>query len=400
MPEPQPRKQRGIAPLLAALSALGPFSIDAYLPSFPAIGASLNATPLQVQQTLSAYLLAFAGMALWHGALADRYGRRQVILAALGLFALASLGCLCAGSIGELWLWRTLQGVTAGAGIVVSRAIVRDLYDGAEAQRLMAQIMMLFALAPAIAPLLGGWLQVTWGWRAVFAFLVLLTVGLALACWYLLPETLPPEKRQPLHPAYLLGAYRGVLGTSAFLAATAALACNFAAFFLYVLSAPVFVMRHLGLPETAFLWLFAPATAGLICGSALAARIAGRCSQPRTLMFGYALMGGAATVNLLYSHFFPPALPWSIVPIFIYTSGMALASPSLTLHALDPFPQQRGLAASCQTFLQAGFNGLTAALLAPALWATPQTLSLGMAGLLGLGAAATLLGSRWRQRGG
>ncbi|HET7776352.1 MAG TPA: MFS transporter, partial [Azospira sp.] len=121
---------RHLAILLATLSALGPFSIDTYLPAFPEMGQSLGATPLQVQQTLTAYLLPFAVMTLWHGALSDALGRRRVILAALALFGLASLGCTLATSIEQLWLFRALQGITAGAGIVVGRAVVRDVFQG------------------------------------------------------------------------------------------------------------------------------------------------------------------------------------------------------------------------------------------------------------------------------
>ena len=163
------------------MSALGPFSIDTYLPSFHDIAEKLGATPIQVQQTLSAYLAAFALMTLWHGALADRFGRRRVVLLALALFAIASGGCAFATRIEHLWFWRAMQGVTAGAGIVISRAIVRDLYDGPPAQRLMSQITMMFALAPAIAPVIGGWLQTLFGWRSIFAFLVLSTAALWLA---------------------------------------------------------------------------------------------------------------------------------------------------------------------------------------------------------------------------
>ena len=268
MPD-QARRTRGIALLLASLSALGPFSIDTYLPSFPAIADSLGASQIEVQQTLSAYLLAFAAMTLWHGAIADRFGRRRVILVALALFGLASLGCMLAGSIEQLWFWRAMQGITAGAGIVISRAIVRDLFDGPAAQRLMAQITMMFALAPAIAPVIGGWLQVAFGWRSVFAFLVVSTAALWLACLKLLPETLPPEKRQSLRPSYLISAYRSVFTSPRFLSACSALALNFGGFFVYVLSAPVFLMQHLQLPETAFLWLFGPAMIGLMCGFGL-----------------------------------------------------------------------------------------------------------------------------------
>ena len=254
MPDTQ-KPPRGIALLLAALSALGPFSIDTYLPSFHAIGESLQATPLEVQQTLSAYLLPFAVMTLWHGAISDAFGRRRVILAALVLFGIASAGCVFATRIEHLWLMRGVQGISAGAGIVISRAIVRDLFDGPPAQRLMSHITMMFALAPAVAPVIGGWLQTLFGWRSVFAFLVLMTAVLGFACWRLLPETLPPARRQSLHAGYLGRTYWKVLSSPPFLFACAALSFNFAGFFIYVLSAPVFLMRHLGVPDTGFIFL-------------------------------------------------------------------------------------------------------------------------------------------------
>mgnify|MGYP001248204866 CR=1 FL=1 len=384
------QEKRSIAFLLAALSALGPFSIDTYLPSFPEIAEKLGATQLQVQQTLSAYLLAFAVMTLWHGAISDRFGRRRVILVALAFFGFASAGCVFATSIEQLWFWRAMQGVTAGAGMVVSRAIVRDLYDGAAAQRLMSQITMMFALAPAIAPVIGGWLQTFFGWRSVFAFLVLSTAALWLACWKLLPETLPREKRQSLQPAYLGRSYWKVMTSPAFLFACAAIALNFGGFFIYVLSAPVFLMQHLGIHETGFLWLFGPAMGGMIGGSWLSGRLAGKISLSRTIALGYLLMIIAATANLGLNLALPPALPWSVMPIFLYTIGMALTMPCLSIMALDPFPAQRGLAASCQTFVQSSFNSVIAALIAPALWGSTLSLAWGMAGMMILGGIAAL----------
>ena len=395
MPE-QRRTTRGIAALLASLSALGPFSIDTYLPAFPDIANTLGASQLDVQQTLSVYLLSFAVMTLWHGAISDRFGRRRVILWALALFGLASLGCVFASCIEHLWFWRAMQGISAGAGIVISRAIVRDLYDGAAAQRLMSQITMMFALAPAIAPLIGGWLQVLLGWRAIFAFLVLATLALFVACWYLLPETLPAEKRQSLRPAYLGRTYWQVLTSPPFLLACLALSMNFAGFFIYVLSAPVFLMQHLGLPETAFLWLFGPAMAGLMAGSWTSGRLAGKLSLNRSIALGYGIMSSAALGNLLLNLGATPALPWAVAPLFVYTFGMSLAMPCLTIFALDPFPAQRGLAASCQTFLQSGFNGLAAALIAPLLWGSTRSLALGMGGLMLAGGLAAL--ARYRSR--
>lgn len=384
--------------LLALLASLGPFSIDAYLPSFHDLGQSLNASPLEVQQTLTAYLLPFAFMSLWHGAISDAFGRRRIILYALVLFGLASFGCATVTRIEQLWILRAAQGMSAGAGVVIGRAIVRDLFSGAQAQRLMAQVSMTFAFAPAVAPFIGGWLQTWMGWRAVFYFLALLTILIGIASWRYLPETLPPDRRQSLHPAYLVRSYWQVLSNPAFLAATLAMTCNFSGFFLYPLSAPFFLVHQLGCTEREFLWLFGPAMAGMSFGSWLSAHRAGKTAREHTLRAGFAIMGLAASGNLAFHFFLPPSLPWSVLPIFIYTVGMALTMPTLTLLALDLFPEQRGLAASCQFFLQSAANALIAGILAPILWKTAFTLALGMAGLVLLGALFCSLYGRFAMR--
>lgn len=391
MPQTRIQPPRGIAFLLAGISALGPFAIDTYLPSFHDIGQSLRATPLEVQQTLTAYLIPFSIMSMWHGAISDAFGRRRVLLITLMLFCLAQFGCVFATRIEHLWLLRALQGVLAGSGIVISRAIVRDLFDGPAAQRLMSHITMMFALAPAIAPVIGGRLQSWFGWQSVFAFQALMTLVLWLVCWRALPETLPREQRQPLHAGYLARTYWKVLTSSEFMLACGGLAFNFAGFFLYVMSAPEFLMGHLGLPETAFFWLFGPAMAGLMSGAWVSGRLAGKLSMPQTIVRGYLVMGAAAFGNIALNLLLPPMLPWSVVPIFFYTFGMSLAMPCLTLMALDPFPAQRGLAASCQMFLQSMANGLIAGLLAPALWGSTLTMALGMGALMLLGSLSTWL---------
>ena len=335
----RPTAPAGIAVLLAALSALGPFAIDTYLPSFHDIGQSLQATSLEVQQTLTFYLIPFAIMALWHGAISDALGRRRVLLVTLALFGLSVAGCVFATRIEHLWVLRALQGMSAGAGLVISRAVVRDLYDGAKAHRLMSHMTMMFALAPAIAPVIGGRLQEWFGWRSVFAFIALATLAVWLACWRRLPETLPAERRQPLHPGYLARTYWKVLSSPAFLFACGGLALNFAGFFIYVMSAPVFLMRHLGVSETGFLWLFGPAMSGLMSGAWFSGRLAGKLSLRQTVLRGYLVMGTAALANLALNLWLPPALPWSVMPIFVYTFGMSLAMPCLTLLALDPLPR-------------------------------------------------------------
>lgn len=368
--------------LLASISSLGPFAIDTYLPSFGAIAADLGATRLEVQQTLTAYLFPFALMTLWHGAIADALGRRRVILVGLVVFGFASLGCALAPSIEMLWVFRALQGATAGAGMVVGRAVVRDVMSGSEAQRLMSQVTMVFAVAPSIAPVIGGWIEAHLGWRWVFLFLVGISLSVATWCYHALPETLPPSQRKPLHARYLLAAYREVLSHPAFVAGAFSTAIAFSGFFIYVMSAPVYLMQHLNLGETEFLWLFGPVTAGMMLGSWFSSHTAGRVGPVQIVVLGYALMIFAAFANSTISAFWAPSVPWSVVPHFIYVLGMAMTAPTLTLMGLDLFPDRRGLAASCQGLIATLVNTFNSAVLAPALWASPLRLAVGQCALL------------------
>ena len=169
--------------LLACLSTVGPFAIDTYLPAFTGIAQSLQTTPVHMQQTLSAYLVGFAVMNLFHGALADSFGRRPVILCGMLAFMVSSAGCAMAESIGTLVAWRTVQGIASGAGMVVSRAVIRDMFAPEQAQRVMSQVTIYFGIAPAIAPIIGGWLFVHAGWRSVFWLLTGIGALLALELW-------------------------------------------------------------------------------------------------------------------------------------------------------------------------------------------------------------------------
>ena len=186
-----------LAILLAMLGMLGPFSIDTYLPAFAAISQSLHASPVQMQQTLSAYLFGFAFMNLFHGALSDSFGRRPVILIGLVLFTLASIGCAVTQTVEQLIFFRAVQGLSTGAGIVVSRAVIRDMFPPDEAQRVMSQITIFFGIAPAIAPMIGGVLSEYLGWHSIFWFLVAVGLLLIAANARLLPETLHERDLQP-----------------------------------------------------------------------------------------------------------------------------------------------------------------------------------------------------------
>jgi DHA1 family bicyclomycin/chloramphenicol resistance-like MFS transporter len=403
-PVPLPRAHKiamlsagGLATLLAALSMLGPFSIDAYLPAFPQIQAELRATPLEVQQTLTAYMLAFAGMVLWHGALADAFGRRNVILVALVVFAIGTFGCASSHSVHYLWVFRIMQGVSAGAGVVVGRAIIRDLYADAAAARLLSMVTMIFSIAPAIAPVVGGWIVTFFDWRTIFLALLAYTLVLFWFCWKHLPETLPPEKRQPFNPQFIAQNYVAIFSSILFHMKAGVVAFNFAGLFLYITAAPVMLPVHLKLGPSQFAWLFVPSVSGIFLGALVANRLAGKLSFERQIRIGFCFMLAAVAANVGYHLALPPALPWTVLPLFFYTFGSSIIGPGATLLALDLFPHIRGTVASCQSFVLTLLGALVAGIIAPALSHSVLALALGQAGFV-LAALACWITSRHYRR--
>jgi DHA1 family bicyclomycin/chloramphenicol resistance-like MFS transporter len=391
MPDPRHASRRfrwTFAALLAGLSTLGPFSIDAYLPAFAGIQESLNATPLEIQQTLSSYLFAFAIMFLFHGALSDSFGRRPVILVALVVYTAASLWCAIADSVHGLIVGRVMQGLSVGAGMVVGRAMIRDLFGPEDAQRLMSMVTLFFGLAPAIAPVIGGWLFVGLGWRSIFFFLTAVGVLLVAVSWRYLPETLRPEERQSFHPIALIKGYREVGVHLRFLLLSLAVGLNFNAFFLYIVSAPVFLGIHLGLGPEQYAWLFVPCIVGIMAGSQVSGFSAGRISAAQTVNRAYAVMGVAASINLAYAFAAAPSIPWAVLPLALFGAGFAMAMPSISLITLDLFPTRRGMAASLQGFVSGMVNVVTAGVISPLLWDHPRWLALGMLAMM-LGALAS-----------
>ena len=382
VPAPPPRHTAplsiaALATLLAAMSTLGPFSIDAYLPAFTAIQRSFGASAIEVQQTLTVYMLAFAAMVLWHGALADAFGRRNVVIVSLLVFAVATLGCAGAHTVHYLWLFRILQGLSAGAGVVVGRAIIRDLYSGPEAARLLSLVTMIFSIAPAVGPILGGWIVKLFDWRAIFLFLVVYTVLLAWVCYRRLPETLPPERRQPFNPRFLVKNYGEIVRSPLFHMKAGVVAFNFCGLFLYISAAPIMLPHSLGLGPDQFGWLFVPSVAGIFGGSLMANRIAGTSSIPRQIRVGFTLMLLSCLANVAYHLALPPALPWTVLPIFFYTFGMSLVAPGANMLAMDLFPHIRGTVSSCQQFVVTLLGAIVAGVVAPALASSVLALATG-----------------------
>lgn len=376
---------RLLAPLIAGLSMLGPFSIDAMFPAFHTMSADLGVSAVAVQQTLSVYLAAFAVMSLLHGPLSDAYGRRGVIQFALLLYVVASVGCVFAPNLQILLICRALQGASSGAGLIVGRAVIRDRFEGADATRLMSRVTLIFGIAPAIAPIIGGAILGIASWRWIYGALVLFGVALWAMTLLALPETHPRGRRTRFALRPLLQTYAAVVGDGRFLLLGFAAASNFAAMFIYIASAPVIVLDYFHLNERQFAWLFIPIISCMMAGALLAGRLAGRVRPWRTVGWAYALMGGGLAVNLLLSATLPPVAPWSILPVAFTAIGMSLAFPTLTLLMIDRFPQVRGAAASVQTAISLLINTLISGLIAPLAAVSMSALSWTAAVFIGSG---------------
>ncbi|MDM0040553.1 multidrug effflux MFS transporter [Variovorax sp. J22G21] len=389
-----------LAVLLAVLGMLGPFSIDTYIPAFSGIARSIGASPAEMQQTLSAYLFGFAFMNLFHGALSDSFGRRPVVLWGLAVFTIASLGCALSQTIGQLVLFRALQGLSTGAGIVVSRAVIRDMFPPAEAQRVMSQVTIYFGVAPAIAPIVGGFLFVHLGWHSVFWFLVAVGVVLFVANWKLLPETLHVDQRQSFEVRHLMRGYWDLCSDPRFLLLALASGVPFNGMFLYVLAAPAFLGDHLALAPTQFFWFFMLTIGGIMSGAWASGRMAGKVAPKRQIRDGFLIMLITSVVNVAANALFTPNVLWALWPLAFFAFGWALMVPVVTLLVLDLHPERRGMASSLQAVIGSTANGLVAGVVAPLVMHSTLGLALTSIGMLSIGLVAWLwLHRRWPEIG-
>jgi MFS transporter, DHA1 family, multidrug resistance protein len=342
----------GLTALLGLLTAFGPVATDMYIPSLPDIGRLLGASPSAVQLTLSAYLMGIAVGQLIYGPLSDRCGRKPVLLAALLLFCVASALCAVAPDIDTLIAARALQALGGAGAIVLPRAIVRDLYAGERAGRELSHIGAVMSLAPMLAPVLGGILQLVFGWRA--NFLAILGVGTiaALIAWRALPETLQPASAQSTSIVHMLRGYRTLAADRAFLAHLGIVALSYAGLFAWISGSPFVLQGLYGLSAFEFAMAFAVACIGSFVGAALAASLVMRIGLDLTIGLGTLALalGGLAMVASLSLGL--PAVVSFVLSMMLYESGLMLAMPQAIAGGLTAYPDRAGAASSFIGFAQ------------------------------------------------
>lgn len=362
-----PRSRRAavvILLVLAGLSMLGPFSIDTPFPGFPQMRADFGVDAETLQLTVSAYLFAFGLMSIFHGPISDAIGRKPVMVGGVAAYGLASLGAALAPTIEVLIGLRVLQGLFAGGGVIVSRTIIRDLYAGAQAQRLMSRVAMIFGIAPALAPIVGGLILQVGPWEWIFLFQTLMAISLVAAVVWVLPETHPPGERTPLAVGAIVASLGRVLRTGRYQRVAWAACLSQSAWFTYIGGAAIVVVDLLGRSELDFWMLFGPIVAGMTLGSWVSGRAAGRITGRALVRTGYVILLAAAVLNLvLVSRPGPAAVAPTVLGPALMGFGQAMLFPTTQLALLDMFPQARGAAASGVTFLGLTLSALVAAVL-------------------------------------
>ncbi len=350
-------------------------------PSLPDIARQLNASTAEAQFTISAYLIGFAIGQIFYGPVSDRYGRKPILIAAIALYCIASLACSLSTSIEMLIVARAFQALGGCGGIVLARAIVRDIYSGARAGRELSLIASVMALAPVLAPIAGGFLQTYFGWRAVFLTLVAAGFAGVGIVWVALPETLKLRVAEPLTITSILRSYRLVAHNPAYLAYLGITAASYAGLFVWI-SAAAFVLQDLyRLSPFDFGIAFALGSVGYMTGSALAARVVVTFGLDGVLGMGAGTCAaGGIGMGLAVACGFPSSLAL-VFPMAIYLAGLGMVLPQGIAGALTPFPDRAGAASSLFGFVQQSVAALFGAVVGWLLGQSAWPLAIGVAAM-------------------
>ena len=352
----------GLTLLLAMLTALGPLSMDMYLPSLPDIAHVLAAPPARTQLTVSSYLIGFAVGQVVYGPLSDRHGRRPVLLAAVALYLTSTLACAAAQSVDPLIAGRFFQGVGGSGAIVLARAIVRDLYSGVRAARELSLMGSISAFAPIVAPMIGGVLQSAFGWRASFVCMSIGAIIAILVAARLLPETLRQRSGKPGSLFSMMRGYGSVVRHQGFLIYLGIITISYAGLFAWISGASVVLQGVYGLSAVTFGFTFAPGAAGYMVGATIAARLVVRLGLDRTIGVGVIVLaaGGLALAAVVAAGI--PGI-WLVAAMALYLAGLGLAMPQAMAGALTPFPNRAGTAASLMGLVQQAVAAVVAAVI-------------------------------------
>ncbi len=392
----EPAAQRPAARILilGALTAFGPLSIDMYLPALPSLTRDFGTSPSQVQLTLSACLLGLAAGQLVAGPLSDVLGRRRPLLVGLAGYAVASLLCAVAPTAPALVGLRFAQGCAGAAGIVIARAIVRDLYSGIALARFFSLLMLVNGLAPILAPLFGAQLLRVTPWRGVFVALAVIGGGLLIAAAAGLRETLPPQRRQAGGMGATLTTFRGLLGDRAFMGYALSCGLAFAAMFSYI-SGSSFVLQDIyGVSPQLFSVLFGLNALGLVAMGQVNGWLVGRVSPRRLLRLGLraTALGGLALLAIVAGGV---GLVGVLPALFVVVASLGLILPNASTLALASHPHSAGSASALLGVLQYAVGAAAAPLvgLGGSMTALPMAMVIAVLGCCALAAYTLLAGA-------
>jgi len=354
MPEPS---RMILLVLIVGMAAMGPLGMHIFLPSMPGLQAVFATDYATVQLTLTFYFAAFAAAQLIYGPLSDRFGRRPVILAGLGLFLAGNLACMLAPSIEALIAGRALQAVGACAGMSLGRAIIRDVYSRERAASMMAYVTTAIVVAPMIGPTVGGIIDVTLGWRYVFGFVLLLGIAIFLASLLALVET-HKDRGAIASFAAMLGSYGVLLRRREFIGYAVPTACMVAAFFGFLGSAPYVVITLMGRPPSEYGFYFIFIAGAFMLGNLIAGRITPRVGSDRMILIGCAMTIAGAIIQaaIVFAGWLTPVSFFA--PMVLINFGNGFAMPNGNVGAVSVDPTRAGAAAGLTGFMQMGLGAV------------------------------------------
>ena len=387
------RKYVQLVLVLGALSAIGPLTIDTYLPALPDLSRQLGATDAQAQATITGLLIGLGFGQLIIGPLSDSVGRRKPLLAGLVLHALMSILCALAPSIGLLTVTRTLQGFAGAAVAVVSMAVVRDLFSGIRAAQLLSRLVLVLGVAPILAPSLGSALLALTSWRGIFVVLAVIALGMLVLAFLALPETLPVERRRPVSITGSLRAYRSLFSDRLFIVMVLVAGLMFATLFAYISGAPFVLQDLYGMTPQQFGLAFSANAVGMIAMTQINPWLVKRYSPVSVLSFGVLLAVTGAVTLLVLMLLGVGGWFAFMAPLFFVISAAGLSFPNAPAIALNRHGESAGTAAALLGASQFMIGGAIAPLVGVFGNGTPVPMAAIMVGTTGL-AAVLLLSAR------